>query len=76
MVRFRSCSAVGRFLTHHCPTVIGQCADRRLLVVSHKATVTRYVGTEDGGEFAFEVLGGHGTSPFLREWFSTTDGQS
>jgi hypothetical protein len=46
----------------YCFTVSSQCADSRFFILSHEATVTFNISTEDGGKLAFEVLGGHGST--------------
>jgi hypothetical protein len=38
-------------------------SDGAELVLTEKAAVTLHIGTEDGGEFTFDFLGGQGASP-------------
>jgi hypothetical protein len=41
-------------------------------ILTHEATVTFHIGTEDGSKFAFDTLCGHGVSPlksyYRKEW--------
>jgi len=41
-------------------------ADSRLFILAHETTVTLYIRTQDGSQFAFNFLGGHGLLPFKR----------
>jgi hypothetical protein len=45
--------------SHHLLVSI-QDADSPFLILSHETAVTLDIGTEDGSEFAFYFLGGHG----------------
>jgi len=60
---------------HHL-SVSRQCADSCVIILAREATVTSNVRTQNGGEFAPEGFGGHGTLSFLRERITTTDGES
>jgi hypothetical protein len=38
-------------------------ADRRHLILTHKAAVTFHIGTKDGAELTFDTPCGHGITP-------------
>jgi hypothetical protein len=40
-----------------------KCADGPCLILTHEATVTLHIRTEDGSEFALDFMGGHGIPP-------------
>jgi hypothetical protein len=47
----------------HCFFISIKSADCPFLIFAHEAAVTLNIGTEDGSEFAFNFLCGHGVSP-------------